>query len=159
MESISEPKPLALIYSLVPPCVCIIQYIVALGALALAVLAPSDMVFRVVAAMFLSIALVMIPFWYRTFWDKHFVGLDRPLVVEWSRNVIWFRGAFFDIEVPVGDVVAFHTIGFRRLRDGFMLKVSTRRDGRVTAFYLSTTMRQKERLVAFLSESAGQNRP
>ena len=93
----------------------------------------------------------MLPFWCKTFFDRTFVGPDRPLWIQWSDDSIRFRGTFFDIEVPIGNVIGYKVIGLRVLNTTFSLKVKVRKiNGSVESMWLSTTMPRKQELIEFL---------
>ena len=93
----------------------------------------------------------MLPFWYKTFFDRTFVGLDRPLWIQWSDDSIRFRGVFFEIEVPITNVIRYKTFGFKAFNTTFTLKVTVRKiNGDIESMWLSTTMPRKQVLIDFL---------
>ena len=91
----------------------------------------------------------MLPFWYKTFFDRTFVGLDRPLWIQWSDDSIRFRGVFFEIEVPIKNVIGYKMIGFKAFNT---TKVTVRKiNGDIESMWLSTTMPRKQELINFLA--------
>jgi hypothetical protein len=57
---------------------------------------------------FLGVVLLLaIPLWYNTFFNKERVGVDRLICVKWSENRIQFRGTYFEISIPVEDILSF----------------------------------------------------
>jgi len=118
-----------------------------------------------VTIVMLIIALVMLPFWFKTLLYKDYVGVDRPLLVQWSNDWIRFRSLFLDIKVPLKNIVEYRAISaytFRtiaphkvlkrgRWKKTFTLKIKVKKtDGFVESMWLSTTMPEKEELLSFL---------
>ena len=83
---------------------------------------------------FALLGIAMLRVWYRTFFDKEFVGIDRPISIKWSCEGISFRGVFFKIDVPLENVVEYKVAGLAhaktldikvRTADGTVLRVQS----------------------------------
>ena len=152
MDSASEPILTNVIFRLGPPFICMCEY-VAIAGMAIMFLS-SGWLLKILAMPLAFLGLITVPFWYKTFFDRDFVGLDRPLSVQWSYDGLRFRGAYFIVEVPVQNVLQYKVIGFKQRERAFMLKVKVRRTkGSVISFYLSTTMPRKKEFLSFLKEA------
>ncbi len=151
MPAISEPKPVAFLQLIAIPVVCLIECVVIVFLVFVAAFSPSDIIIKTIAIALVFLGLLMIPFWYRTFFDENFVGLDRPVAVQWSSDTVSFKGSFFLISVPIKNIITFTTMGICWLPKGFMVKVKVRGPtGHVKSLYLSTTMRRKREFISFL---------
>lgn len=164
MQSISEHWWGILIHGLVPPFGCLCQYFVTI-TLALSLVALG---FRwplmLLTILLVSIAVLMLPFWYKTFFDRTFVGPDRPLWVQWSSDQVRFQGAYFNIEVPLEKILEYKVVNpytFRTIptykvinsKRTFILKVKVKKaNGAIETMYLSTTMPKKGEFISFLEE-------
>ena len=51
-----------------------------------------------------AVSAFMIPIWYRTFFSKEFIGLDRTVSIEWSDETTLFKGVYFLIRISLMDV-------------------------------------------------------
>lgn len=153
MESISEPKGMAILFRIIPLFTCLGEYfVIAIMAFFIA-LSPTPWIIRGITIALICVGLLMIPFWYKTFFDKTFIGPDRPLFVQWSPERVLFRGGYFKLDVPVKDILRFQPIGFRWSERAFMLKVRIRKpDGKEESTYLSTTMPRKHEFMSFLQQ-------
>ena len=153
MQSISESLFMRVLCWLIPPFICAGQYFVT-GTFALAlVLLGFPWVWIIFALPVIIVGLLMLPFWYKTFCDPTFVGPDRPVRVQWSNARICFSGAYFDIEVPVSNILGYRVVGFRKWSSTFTLNVKVRKtDGSVASMWLSTAMPMKTELLSFLEK-------
>lgn len=97
------------------------------------------------------IGMLMLPLWYKTFFDNDSVGLDQPIELHWSENIVSFRGGYFYIEVPVENILDYQKVGIKRWNSTFTLKVKVRKLNNVIVnMWLSTTMPCKNEFVSFL---------
>ena len=103
-QSISEYWFSWLLLGLIPPAVCISQYFVTAVFVFGLLLEGFDWTLTVAAIFILVIALIMLPFWYKTLFYKDYVGADRPLLVQWSNDWIRFRSLFLDIRIEATDI-------------------------------------------------------
>lgn len=153
IQSISEPKRIAWIYKILPSFICIIEYLVVVSLLLLNVVLNAYGEIGVLGLVALIVGVLMIPFWHKTFFDPHFVGADRPLYVEWSDESVSLTGAYFSVEFSVEDILRFDIYGLRFFNQAYLIRIKFRSSGgKVCSMYISPTMRDKKRLLAFLEE-------
>jgi len=108
-----------------------------------------------VASFFLFIVgLMILPFWYKFFFVKDFVGLGFPYYVSWSNTRILFKGFCFEIDVPIQNIICYKTIGFSRFEYYFMMKLKVRTlKGKIDTIFLSTGIRNKKLLLEYLENN------
>lgn len=147
---ICEPRLTTVLFYLVPPFVCTVNYLVIVSLAVFATFYPLDTPAKIMFSMLGSIGTLMIPFWYRTFFDKDYIGADRPLSVQWSPFAICFRGAYFQFEVSLNDIVSFRELS--GLWHKCLLVRVRKQDGKIHSLYLSTTMRDKQIFAEFLTK-------
>jgi len=153
MDSISEYLFSRLLHRLIPPLICLVQYFTTVVLVLMLVLVDCPWIVTIIIVFMVFVSGVMLPFWYKTFFDPSFVGPDRPLWVQWSDNDIRFRGAYFDIKVPIKNVLGYKVIGFRRANTTFTLKVKVgKMNGAVENMWLSSMMPRKEDFIDFLEQ-------
>jgi hypothetical protein len=153
MNSISEPWLMKVLFRLTPISICLGQYFVTIMLTLMLVVSDCSWEVIIIIAFVVFISGVMLPFWYKTFFVRTFVGVDRPLLVQWSDEVTRFRGAHFDIEVPNENILGYKVVGFRRTNTAFTLKVKLRKkNGAVESMWLSTTMPRKKEFMDFLDQ-------
>jgi len=150
MYSTSEPWFMKIIFGLIPPMVCLGQYFLAVMFTLMLIFIDCTWLVTVIIVLVIFVCGVMLPFWYKTFFDRTFVGADRPLWIQWSDDSIRFRGVFFEIEVPIKNVIEYKMFGFKAFNTTFTLKVTVRKiNGDVESMWLSTTMPRKQVLIDF----------
>ncbi len=154
MESISEPMLSRIIFRVVPVFVCLGQwFVIVISVLTLFLVDWPPLVVGSIIFMAL-VGLALLPLWYKTFFRRDCVGMDRPIVVEWSEDEIVFRGAYFRIAVPVENVVSYKTIGVKSVNSLHMLKVVVRKtEGSRALMWLSTSMPRKNKFLSFLEKA------
>jgi hypothetical protein len=140
-----------ILFGLSPPFICLVQYFLAVMFTLTLIFVDWPWIITIIIVLFILVCGVMLPFWYKTFFDRTFVGLDRPLWIQWSDDSIRFRGVFFEIEVPIKNVIGYKMIGFKIHNMTFTLKVTIRKiNGDIESMWLSTTMPRKQVLIDFL---------
>lgn len=151
MESISEPVLWRYVKFLLPPMLCAIQYLLAGSILFIIVLFdfPGFMIVFYVLLFIASLALT--PIWSRTFFDQSYVGCDSPDLVEWCEGRIRFRGSYFDVDVPIQNVISFR-VG-RAMHTWYLSVKVARYDGGFEQMRLSRTMNDVDRLLSFLESN------
>jgi hypothetical protein len=159
-HSASEPWISVLLFWLIPPSICFAQYFV--GSMMVLMFALHFTVFpwilRVLTVASVVAGGVMVPVWWRTFFDRGFVGMDRPYLVEWSSDTLAFRGCFFDLTVPIERVTKWRVVGFKSAEYLFMLRISVLDEkGRTQVLNLSTSMSNKRALLAHLDKARKRN--
>ena len=151
MYSTSEPWFMKILFGLSLPLICLGQYILAVPFTLVLIFVDLPWLITVIIVLFILVCGAMLPFWYKTFFDRTFVGPDRPLWIQWSDDSIRFRGVFFDIEVPIKNVIGYKTIGFKAFNTTFTLKVTARKiNDDIESMWLSTTMPRKHEFINFL---------
>lgn len=150
MESISEPVWWRRLKFLLPPLLCAFQYLLAGTVLFIIVLCELPMVMTVLYIVLFVASLALSPIWARTFFDLSYVGCDSPDLVEWSDSMIRFRGSYFDIEVPVQNLVSFKVGTVINI---WQVNVKVAKfDGGYEQMRLSRTMDDADSLLDFLEE-------
>jgi len=153
MNSISEPWLMKIMFRLTPISIFLGQYFVTISLVFMLVAYDCPWEVTLIIVFVVFFCGVMLPFWYRTFFDRTFVGVDRPLLVQWSDEATRFRGAHFDIEIPNENIIGYKVVGFRSMNTAFTLKVKVRKkNGAVETMYLSTTMPGKKEFMDFLDQ-------
>jgi len=153
MDSISEPWFMRVLFRLIPLPICLAQYFGTIILTLMLVLVDCSWVVTIIIVFVVFISGVMLPFWYKTFFDRTFVGPDRPLLIQWSDEVIRFRGAYFDIEIPICNVLEYKAIGLRSCNTAFTLKMKVKKaNDSVERMWLSTTMPRKKEFIDFLDQ-------
>jgi len=151
MNSISEHWFMKILFRLIPPSIFLTQYFGTVIMILILVFVDCPWIITVLTVLMVFVGGIMSPFWYRTFFDRTFVGLGRPLSVQWSESDIHFRGVYFDIAVPVENILAYKVLGFRGNNTTFTLKLKVRKiNGTVENMWLSTTMPKKKEFIDFL---------
>ena len=141
------------LYRLIPISICLVQYFVTISLTLMLVASDCSWEVIIIIVFIVFISGIMLPFWYKTFFDRTFVGADRPLLIQWSDEVTRFRGAHFDIEVPNENILGYKVVGFRSNNEAFTLKVKVRKkNGTVEKMWLSTTMPVKKEFMDFLDQ-------
>jgi hypothetical protein len=152
MESISEPKYLWPLHFLVPPLVFLGQYCVAIAMLLMLIFLDCPLEVFILIGIAILMAIFMIPFWYKTFFDRIFIGASPLLFIEWSDDEIHFRGAYFDIIIPPGNIIKYKVTGLY-MWDPYMVAIKIKTSaGKHRTIRLSPTMRNKPFLINFLEE-------
>lgn len=151
MYSISEPWFMRFLFRLILPLICLGQYFLTVLFTLILIFVDCPWLITFIVVLFVFVCGVMLPYWYKTFFDRTFIGPDRPLRIQWSDNSIRFKGVFFEIEVPIKNVIKYNTIGFKTHNTTFSLKLKIRKtNGDVESMWLSTTMPRKQELINFL---------
>ena len=151
MYSLSEPWFMKIIFGFTLPLICLGQYFLTVVFTLVLIFVDCPWLITVILVLVVFVCVVMLPYWYKTFFDRTFVGLDRPLWIQWSDDSIRFRGVFFEIEVPIENVIRYKMIGFKAFNTTFILKVTVRKiNGDIKSMWLSTTMPRKQELINFL---------
>lgn len=111
---------------------------------------------QVVSFLLFIAGLMILPFWYKIFFVKDFIGLGFPYYVCWSNTQILFKGFCFEIDVPIQNVIFYKTIGFTRCEYYFLIKLKVKTlKGKVETVYLSTGMRNKKLFLEHLGKIKG----
>lgn len=153
MESISEPKFMSVLFRIIPPFICVTQYFMTVVMALMIMLVDCSWEIRGLIVLIVLVGLVMIPFWYKTFFDRQFVGPDRPIAVQWFCDQISFRGAYFNVKVPAANILQYKAIGFKKWETAFILKLKVKMpNGSASNMYLSTTMPRKKLFLSFLEK-------
>jgi hypothetical protein len=140
-----------ILHGLSLPLVCLGQYFLAVMFTLTLIFVDWPWIITIIIVLFIFVCVVMLPYWYKTFFDRTFIGLDMPLCIQWSDDSIRFRGVFFEIEVPITNVIEYKMFGFKAFNTTFTLKVTVRKiNGDVESMWLSTTMPRKQVLIDFL---------
>ena len=156
MYSASEPWFMKILFGLSTPLIFLGQYFLTVLFTLTLIFVDWPWLITVIIVLFIFACGVMLPFWYKTFFDRTFIGLDRPLWIQWSDNSIRFKGVFFEIEVPIKNVIEYKIIGFKIHNTTFTLKLKVRKtNGDIKSMWISTTMPRKQELINFL-DSIGQ---
>lgn len=153
METVREPKGMALLFRSIPPLICLVEYFAIVAMAMFVVLTPAPWFIRIITIALLCVGLLMAPFWYKTFFDRTFIGPDRPLLIQWSPERVLFSGGYFKLDVPMKDILGFQPIGYGGSERTFILKVRIRKpNGKQESTYLSTTMPRKHEFMLFLQQ-------
>ena len=153
MESILEYRFIAFLFRLRPPVICLCEYFGIFIMVLMLILVDCPWIVTALIILAVMVGVAMLPLWYKTFFDRNSVGLDQPFLVQWSDEVIRFRGAYFDIEVPVSNVLGYKAIGLRSCNTAFVLKMKVKKaSGVVERMWLSTTMPRKKEFIDFLDQ-------
>ncbi|NCC50581.1 MAG: hypothetical protein EOM20_05125 [Spartobacteria bacterium] len=159
MNAITEPRFMKIIFRTIPVFICIGEYAIIVAIIILVSFSKSPFIVKGLLLMLGFIGLIMIPFWYRTFFDKTFIGPDRPICVRWTADNLFFFGCYFEIHVCARDILDYQVIGFRKYERMFMIKIKMRKpNGKIETVYLSTTMHNKTDLLSFLEDLGGKER-
>jgi len=120
--SISEPFYVTAFSKIGPPIVFLMHYAAIFSVILILVVYDDRPWGIILFAVFMAgLGVAMLPIWYKTFFDRTYVGIDRVLSVEWSPECISFRGGYFHLEVPPCDVLSFSTRGFRNINQAHIL--------------------------------------
>jgi hypothetical protein len=142
---------MSVLFNLTPIFICLGQYFVTVIMILVLILMDSPWIIKGLITLLFLVGVFMLPFWYKTFFDKDFVGLDRPIVLHWSENIVSFRGGYFYIEIPVENILDYQKIGIKRWNSTFTLKVKVKKlNNAIVNMWLSTTMPCKNEFVSFL---------
>jgi hypothetical protein len=154
MQSISESRAIALLARIGPPFICLVEYLVIASAVVLVRYGETDSIIKAIMVLLVCLGLIMIPFWYRAFFDRSFIGPDRTVLVQWSADHVVFSGAYHRLEVAVTDILGFQRFGFFVWGEAFILRIRIRRpNGKLQSVQLSTTMPGKQQFVSFVERS------
>ena len=156
MKSINEPVVSQLIYTLVPVVICAGHFVmlttIFIIIIKLSIFTDISIYIMITAIIFIIIIFKFwASFWYKTFFDPRFVGPDRPLAVHWTDDRVQFIGAFFNLDIPVNDIISYRRFIFSfRPNQSYMLNVRVIYNGKMKYMSLSTTMPQKEKFIEYL---------
>lgn len=146
MDVIEEESGYRIMFALIPPVVCIGQLFITGTALFVGILL--NPLFLVIGIGFgIVTALCIKLFWYRTFFDPSFIGVDKLTRVVWDDEYIYFSGAYFHLKVSPHDVLDYKVYGFSKLNT---VKIRIKTEDTVQLTWLSTTMPDKMKFIEYL---------
>jgi len=106
--------------------------------------------------LFTFLGIVLLPYWYKTFFDSQFVGFDRPTFIQWSEEEILFRGFYFKVKIPLKDILNYSVSGIRWFERSYIIIIRIKKpDNSIEYISVPTTMNNKKKLLLFLKEKIG----
>lgn len=104
-NKVSVMGPLIVLYAIIPPVIFFGMYFVTGTMLLIICLGDAPLALILLAVALVALAVGILPLWYKTFFDRLSIGLDRLVSIEWDERTVQFRGIYFDLSIPVSDVL------------------------------------------------------